>query len=130
MRTNAGSDWQAQQMGASSGLSTNGANFLGLTADATAPAATDTVLVGEIATPGGGLVRKQATYAHTAGAAQYTLTATFTANASDALPVSPIKLGSFTLGAGGVLVFSSLLINAATLGATGDAVTITEQVSI
>jgi hypothetical protein len=55
----------------------------------------DTTLTGEIATAGGGLVRAQATYAHTAGTNTSTLTKTFTANASDALPVTVAKIGVF-----------------------------------
>jgi hypothetical protein len=52
-------------------------------ATAVAPAATDTALTGEITTASGGLIRKLATYAHTAasgGAGTTTLTKTWTAN--------------------------------------------------
>lgn len=47
--------------------------YIALTANSTAPAAGDTTLASEITTAGGGLVRKLATYAHTAGASSYTL---------------------------------------------------------
>jgi hypothetical protein len=108
------------------------AEFMALTANATAPAATDTALTGEIVTAGGGLIRKICPYAHTAGAASYTLTPVFTANATDALPVTVAKIGVFqsVVGASGNLLFETLLGTTATLSANGDQLTITETVTL
>lgn len=128
MRTNAGIDFCAAQLGSTSPGS-NGANYVALTANATAPAGGDTSLAGEIATAGGGLVRKQGTYAHTSGAASYTVTAAFTANGSDALPVTVNKVGVLTASSAGSLVFEDA-ITAATLNASGDQLTVTQTVSI
>lgn len=129
MRTNSGADWQAAQMG-STAPATNGANYVALSADATAPAATDTTLATEIATAGGGLIRAQATYAHTIGTTTYTLTKTFVANGSDALPVTPRKAGFFPTAAAGALVFETAISTPPTLAATGDQITVTETVSL
>lgn len=109
--------------------------FMGLTANATAPAATDTSLASEITTAGGGLVRQICPYAHTAGAASYTLTPVFTANGSDSLPVTIAKIGVFTsmvvTDTTSTLLFTTLLTPAtATLSASGDQLTITETVSM
>lgn len=104
-------------------------NFVALTANAAAPAAGDTTLAGEITTAGGGLVRKQATFAHTAGTNTSTLTATFTATASDALPVTVAKIGVFNAGSSGTMGYETLLNATATLSASGDNVTVTETVT-
>lgn len=103
--------------------------YMALTANATAPSATDTTLTAEIATAGGGLVRKLATYAHTAGANSYTLTTTFTANGSDSLPVTVAKIGVFNSLTGGAMMFETLLSATATLTASGDPVTVTETIT-
>lgn len=106
--------------------------YMALTANATAPSATDTTLTAEITTAGGGLIRKLATYAHTAGAASYSLAATFTANGSDSLPVTIAKIGIFNsiVGAAGRMQFETALSPTATLNASGDNVTITDTVSL
>lgn len=128
MRTNAGVDFQAAQMGSTSPGS-NGANYVALTANATAPSATDTTLTAEIATAGGGLVRAQGTYAHTTGASSYTITKAFTANGSDSLPVTVNKVGVLTAASGGTLAFEDA-VTAATLNASGDQLTVTQTVSL
>ncbi|MEK6443648.1 hypothetical protein [Pseudonocardia sp. T1-2H] len=105
--------------------------FMALTANATAPAATDTALAAEITTAGGGLVRQLGVYAHTTGVAGYTLTGTYTANGSDALPVIVAKVGVFNSmvpGAGG-LGFETSLSSTATFAASGDQLTLTSSVS-
>jgi hypothetical protein len=107
-----------------------GAPYMALTASASAAAGTDTTLTGEITTSGGGLIRKLATYAHTAGAASYTLTGVFTANGSDSLPVTVAKLGCFNSISGGTMCFETLLNATATLTSSGDQVTCTETVSL
>lgn len=125
MRTNAGTDWQCDLMGSAAGVP---AKYMALTANATAESATDTALTGEITTAGGGLIRKAATYAHTTGTASYTLTATFTANGTDALPVTVNKVGLLTAASAGVLAFEKI-ITAAAFAASGDATTVTYTVT-
>lgn len=129
LRTNAGADFQAKQM-AGAASATAVAKWVAVTANTTAPAAGDTTLTGEITTAGGGLVRQAGTYAHTTGTASYTLTTTFTANGSDALPVTLGKRGIFDAASGGNLVFETLISPTATLSASGDAVTLTDTVTL
>lgn len=129
MRTNLGADFCAAQLGSTT-PGANGANWMGITANVTTPVATDTTLTGEITTAGGGLLRAQATYAHTAGTTTYTLTKTFTANGSDSLPVTIGKIGMFVASSASTMVFETLLSPTATLSASGDTVTPTQTVSI
>lgn len=114
---------------ASSGFNTStqaaAINYIALTANASAAANTDTTLTGEITTGGGGLVRAQATYAHTGSTAVVTLTKTFTANGSDSLPVTLAKVGAFNASSSGSMGFETLLSATATLTASGDNVTLT-----
>lgn len=105
-------------------------NYIALTANSTAPSAASTTLTGEITTGGGGLVRAQATYAHTGGATTSTLTKTFTANGSDSLPVTIAKIGVFNASSSGTLGYETLLSATATLSASGDNVAVTETVTI
>src|SRR5437867_2263711 len=74
--TNAGHDFISQQVYATSGIVTTGANWIALSNDSAGPQITDTVLAGEITT--NGLGRAQGTYAHTAGTAITTITKIFT----------------------------------------------------
>jgi hypothetical protein len=104
-------------------------NYIALTASTTAPAATDTTLTGEITTTGGGLIRAQATYAHTAGTNTTTLTKTFTANGSDALPVTVAQIGVFNASTAGTLAYHTALNATATLTTSGDNVTVTETIT-
>ena len=106
--------------------------YMALTANSTAPAATDTSLTAEITTASGGLIRQAAAYAHTAGASSYTLTGTYTANGSDSLPVTIAKIGTFDCltGASGVMLHETLLSTTATLSASGDQLTVTQTVSM
>lgn len=127
--TNAGLDYIAKQLGGTASATAIALN-MALTANATAAAAGDTVLTGEIVTAGGGLLRAAATYAHTASATTYTLTKTFTANGSDALPVTIAKIGIFDAASAGNMVFETLLSATATLSASGDTLTVTETVTI
>jgi hypothetical protein len=129
MLTNAGKDVVAAQVsGAASATAV--AKYMALTANATAPAAGDTTLTAEITTAGGGLLRTAATYAHTTGTATYTLTKTFTANGSDALPVTIAKIGVLDATSAGNLVYETLLSSTATLSVSGDNVTITDTITI
>ncbi len=129
MLTNAGRDFVADSLGKSASRPAV-ADYIALTASSTSPSASDTTLSGEITTSGGGLVRAQATYAHTSGQATYTLTKTFTANGSDSLPVTVAKIGVFNASSSGTLVYETLLGATATLSASGDALAITETVTI
>lgn len=105
-------------------------NYMALTANATAASAASTTLTAEIATAGGGLLRAQAAYAHTNGTATGTLTKTFTANGTDALPVTLAKIGLFDAATVGTMGHETLLNATATLNASGDNVAITETVTI
>jgi hypothetical protein len=104
-------------------------NYMALTANATAPSASNTTLTAEITTAGGGLLRAQATYAHTGGTNTTTLTKTFTANGSDSLPVTLAKIGVFNAASSGTMGYETLLNSTATLSASGDSVTITDTVT-
>jgi len=130
MLTNAGRDMVASALGDRSGSRAAAADYLALTANSTSPAAGDTSLTSEIATASGGLIRAQATYAHTGGTATYTLTKTFTANGNDSLPVTIAKVGVFNASSSGTLVWSTLLGTTATISASGDALTVTETITI
>jgi hypothetical protein len=133
MRVNSGINWQAQVMADTLANGTGAyaaGNYIALSTNATAPGAGDSTLAGEIVLAGGGLIRKQALYGHTSNAANYTLTATFTANGVDSLPATIQKIGVFNAVTSGTLIFESALSPTATLSASGDAVTITETVSI
>jgi hypothetical protein len=130
MLTNAGRDMVASALGDRSGSRAAVADYLALTANSTAPAGGDTTLTAEIATGGGGLIRAQATYAHTNGQATYTLSKTFTANGSDSLPVVVAKVGVLNASSSGALVWSTLLSATATISAVGDALTVTETITL
>lgn len=126
--TNAGRDaLHAQHMSTSAQPASF--NYMAVSASAVAPSAASTTLPGEITTAGGGLLRAQATYAHTAGTNTSTLTKTFTANGSDALPVTLAKIGILNASSVGTLGYETLLNATATLTVSGDNVTITETVT-
>ncbi len=82
--TNQGKDIISKQLGAgqnaTSNVNANGNNYIALSTDATAPAAGDTTLLGEITT--GGLGRAQGTWGHTNGTSTYVIRKTFTASAT------------------------------------------------
>lgn len=130
MLTNAGRDMVASAIGDRSGSRAAVADYIAVTANATAPSASDTTLTAEITTAGGGLLRAQATYAHTNGTATYTLTKTFTGNGSDSYPVTLAKIGVFNASSAGSLVWETLLSATATLSASGDALAVTETVTV
>jgi len=130
MLTTAGKDFAASAMGDRSGSREAAADYIALTANSSSPAAGDTTLTSEIATASGGLIRAQATYAHTGGASTYTLTKTFTANGNDSLPVTIAKMAVFNASSGGKMPWESLLSATATLTAVGDSLQITETITI
>lgn len=103
--------------------------FMAITANSAAPSASDTALTGEITTSAGGLKRRKSVYAHTSGAASYTLTGVFTANASDTLPVTIAKMATFSSIASGRMFHETLVSPTATLSADGDALTLTQTVA-
>lgn len=108
--------------------------FVGLTATATAPSATDTALTGEITSQPAGLVRKIAPYAHTAGVAGYTLTPVYTIGGGDtSLPVTVAQIGVFVsmvpADTTTTMLFRTLLNATATMAAAGDQLTVTESVT-
>lgn len=74
--TNAGRDQLHLQSYGTTGLATNGFNYIALSNDATAPAPGDTVLTAEIS--GNGLSRVQGLVSHTTGTNQTTIANTFT----------------------------------------------------
>lgn len=129
MKTNAGIDAIAGQV-LGTAAQPAAFNYVALTADTGAPAAGDTTLTGEIATASGGLIRKQATYAHTNGTSTATLTVTYTANSNDRLPVTVAKIGVFNAVSSGTLGFESLLSSTVTISASGDQLTITDTITI
>jgi hypothetical protein len=127
--TNLGRDnLHAQHLGTSAQPAA--CNYMGLSANATAPSAATTTLPGEITTAGGGLIRAQATYAHTGGTNTSTLTKTFTANGTDALPVTLAKMGVMNhITTAATCCYETLLSATATLTISGDSIAITETVT-
>jgi hypothetical protein len=126
LRTNAGRDWMARVMGDPASTGTGAyasATYIGVTANATAPAAGNTALAGEIVV--GSLVRAQAVYSHTNGTTPYTLTKPFVSDQS----ITLAKLGVYTAITGGTLAFEALLNAVATME-PGDTTNITETVTL
>lgn len=99
--TNGGKDWLANIMSATSGPPAQ-ANYIGLTANSTAPAATDTSLTSEI--NASGVSRLQGTFAHSNGTNTYTLTGVWTASGTVA---SIQKAGLFNASSSGTMVFET-----------------------
>ena len=104
-------------------------NYMCVSANGTAASAANTTLPAEITTAGGGLLRAQAIYAHTVGTNTSTLTKTFTANGSDALPVTIAKIGVLNAVTVGTLGYETLLSATATLTISGDNVAITHTIT-
>ncbi len=122
LRTTVGLDWQADVMG--NATQPVSARWIALTTNATAPAAGDTTLTGEITT--GGLGRAAGTYAHTAGVASYTISNTFTASATH---TAVAKAGLFTAITTGTMAFTTMLNNTATLD-SGDTLAVTWTINL
>lgn len=103
---------------ATSGIGANGLNYVALTNDATAPAATDTTLLSEITT--NGLARVQGTVVLPTGSGNVTtISHTFTASASQ----SAQKGALFSASSGGTMNHEALftqrnLLTGDTLGVT------------
>lgn len=97
------------------------------------PVVTDTSLLNEIATVGSGVLRKLATYAHTTSAASFTWSATFTYTSTDNGTVrveDTIAMFDTLTPVSGIMQFQSTMNATATLSITGDAVTVTDTVSM
>lgn len=106
MRTNAGRDFMALATADPSSDGTGSyapACYMALTANATAPVATDTALAGEITS--GALVRVRAAFAHTSGTNLFTLTQTFTSDQA----ITIAKVGIFNDPTAGVMLSETLL---------------------
>lgn len=100
LRTNAGADAQASQMGNTSTQAAS-CNYIALTNDSAAPSATDTTLASEITT--NGLGRAQGTYAHTTGTAVFTVQKVFSATGTQASQ----KTGLFNASSVGTMCFEA-----------------------
>ena len=101
--------------------------FMGLTTDAAAASAADTVLASEITTNGGS--RTKATYAHTPGTATLTLQVAYSISGTF---TAIHKMGLFTAAnttAAGVLCFESVL-NADATVVSGDTLTVTDTITL
>lgn len=122
LRTNSGADWQADVMGHTTQPAE--AQYIALTTNASAPAAGDTTLTGEIAS--GGLERAIGAYTHTNGTTSYKISKTFTASSAH---TAVAKAGLFNASSGGTMVFETLLSSTATL-AINDTLTIEWTVNI
>jgi len=97
--TDAGRDFLHQQGYATSGITTDGANYIAVSDDGGAPADGDTSLTGEITS--GGLSRAQASVSHSAGNNTTELQNTFTATASH---TNVQKSALFTAATSGTMV--------------------------
>jgi hypothetical protein len=123
LRTNAGTDWQKQQM---SGTVSGSATFIGVTANATTPVVGDTTLAAEETT--NGLIRATGTVVMgAAGSTSYTVQKlmTYTGGA----PITLAKTGLFSAVTGGTMVFVALYGTTASL-VNGDQITTTWTISI
>jgi hypothetical protein len=122
LRTNLGADfWDAQLFKVAAAGAT--ANYIALTTDVTAPAATDTTLTSEETL--NGLARAQAADAHTAGTNISTLSKTFTYTGSTTKTIA--KVGLFNAASSGTMVLETLLGSSGTVNANGDTLTIQWQ---
>jgi hypothetical protein len=110
------------------------AQFIAVSTTNSAPSATDTTMAGEITTAGGGFLRTQATFTHSAGTNTYTMANTFTANGSDtgSLPYVIYRMGLFNgmvVGTTITMMFETSLNASATITISGDALTVTDTVT-
>lgn len=126
LRTTAGRDYQANLLGNPANNGTGAfaaASWIGLTADASAPQAGDVSLPGEITS--GTLVRAQGAFAHTTGAASYTVSKLFVSDQSITIP----KIGIFNSANGGSPFVETLLSAAAVLN-SGDQLQIVSTITL
>ena len=108
--------------------------FMALTTDTGSPSASDTTLASEITAAGSGCIRKIATYAHTTAATSYTMTVTFTYTSTDSSfgsrTIAKMAMFNSVVASTGIMQFETLLSATATLTATGDALTVTQTVTM
>lgn len=108
--TDAGRDYLHLQGYETTGLGTNGGNYIAVSANAATPADGDTTLAGEITT--GGLARAQGTVSHTAGTNKTTILKIFTASAAH----TAVRLGAlFTASSSGTMLHEAVFATSATL---------------
>jgi hypothetical protein len=98
LRTNAGINWQFNQM---AGTTAAVCNYIALSNSGATPAAGDTALASEITT--NGLARANGTPSHTANATSYTLAYTFTATGTQSVQ----NAGMFNASSSGSLCFEN-----------------------
>lgn len=126
LRVNNGAIFWNGQLFAVSPAAVAQANYIGLTADTTAPAATDTVLTTELTA--NGLGRAQATVTYVANATSTLLSHTWTYSGSTPVTIAKVGLFGGTGASGppvsGTLVLETLLASTATVNTNGDQVTV------
>jgi hypothetical protein len=105
---------------------TAGANYIALSTDTTAPAATDTSLLSEQTT--NGLARAQGTLSHTAGTNSSSLAHTWTYTGATSTTIA--KVGLFNAASAGTMVAETLLSSTATVSANGDQITVTWTITL
>lgn len=121
LKTNGGVDFICNQIGNSALASASAvAKFMAISSDATAPAATDTTLTGEITT--NGLGRQACTFGHTNGTTTFTQQSVWNAITGTQNGIS--KMALFTAVSAGTMVFETLLAVAKSVS-SGDTLTIT-----
>jgi hypothetical protein len=121
--TNAGEDVISRQTacGATGAPAcANGGIYIALTADSTAPSATDTTCASEQTT--NGLSRALGTYTHTTGTNTHKISNTFTYTASSTVTIN--KVCMFDASSSGNLFAETLLSAGASVAANGDQITI------
>jgi hypothetical protein len=124
LRVNGGADFWSTQLFGVSGINgqTGTAGYMALTADSTAPNATDTTLPSEITTNGLGRTT-QLTPTHSAGASSSSFSHTWTYTGSTSVTIA--KVGLFNASSSGTLVLETLLASTGTVNANGDTISVT-----
>lgn len=122
LRTNVGADFWNTQLFATGAASAQ-ANYIGITTDTTAPAATDTSLASE--ETANGLARAQASVTHSSGTTSTVLSHTWTYSGSVTKVIA--KAGLFNAAGppvAGSMALETLLSSTATVNSNGDQITI------
>lgn len=101
--------------------------FMGLTTNVTAPSASDTTLSGEITS--GGCARAKATYAHTAGAATYTMQVVYSVTSTFTSIHKMALFSAANITAAGIMGLTAVLNQDATVG-NGDTLTVTDTITL
>ena len=114
LRTNAGINWQYNQM---AGTTAAACTYIALSNSGATPAATDTALASEVTS--NGLARALATPTHTSNATSYTLAYTFTATGTQAVQ----NAGVLNASSGGTMCFENTFTQASLV--TNDTLSVT-----